>query len=253
MPTRIQKMQGSAEGADTYTITAGRNLIWPYVIARIADRPWIGYGRLAMVRTGLAHFLSTELDEGFSHPHNAYLEMLFDNGLLGFVLVMPFYGLLLWRSFVLFRDSRSPVFVAVGGASSAMILGLLIASLASQTFYPREGWMGMWCLMFLMLRVWVQRGLVLNGQVETGLRGFGAARGGPARGGLVRLPAAVPVPAPPAAAVTGTAPRRFRRPVMIVDPPKTISEEAIWGTPPPDPIPVRRTPPSTQVKFRRAV
>ena len=250
VPSRIQQVQGSAAGADVYTITAGRNLIWPYVIDRIGDRPWIGYGRLAMVRTGLTHFLSTELDEGFSHPHNAYLEMLFDNGIVGFVLIMPFYGLLLLRSFTLFRDSRSPLFVAVGGATAAMILGLLIASLGSQTFYPREGWMGMWCLMFLMLRVWVQRGLVLNAQTETGMRGLGAARSRPARDGLVRLPAAVPVPT---ATATGAPPRRFRRPVMIVDEPKTISEDAIWGTTVVDPVPVRRTAPATQIKFRRAV
>ena len=41
---------------------------------------------------------------------------------------------------------------------------------------------------------------------------------------------------------------------MIVDEPKTISEEALWGTPPPDPVTrsahhhLQR-----QVKFRRAV
>jgi O-antigen ligase len=252
MPTRIQQMQGGAQGADAYTITAGRNLIWPYVIDKISDRPWFGYGRLAMVRTGLTHFLSTQLDEGFSHPHNAYLEMLFDNGLVGFVLVMPFYWLLLWRSFALFRDSRSPVFVAVGGSTAAMILGLLIASLGSQTFYPREGWMGMWCLMFLLLRVWVQRELVLNVQTETGLRGFGAARGRTARDGLVGLPAAVSAPAPVSVA-TGTAPRSFRRPPMIVDKPATISEDALWGAPPPEPVPIRRITPPSQIKFRRAV
>jgi O-antigen ligase len=258
VPTRVQQVQGSDAGADAYTITAGRNLIWPYVIGKIADRPWIGYGRLAMVRTGLTHFLSTQLDEGFSHPHNAYLEMLFDNGIVGFVLVMPFYALLLLRSFTLFRDSRSPVFVAVGGATAAMILGLLIASLGSQTFYPREGWMGMWCLMFLLLRVWVQRGLVLSAQVDTGMRGLGAARGQAGRDRLLRMPAGMPVPptAPlpaPAPAVAGEPPRRFRRAPMIVDEPKTISEEALWGTPPPDPTPVRRLSPPTQVKFRRAV
>ena len=160
------------------------------MIDKISDRPWIGYGRLAMVRTGLTHFLSTQLDEGFSHPHNAYLEMLFDNGIVGFVLVMPFYALLLWRSFILFRDSRSPLFVAVGGSTAAMILGLLIASMGSQTFYPREGWMGMWCLMFLMLRVWVQRGPGAeraggHGHARTGrgARAAGARQAGPPAGG----------------------------------------------------------------------
>jgi O-antigen ligase len=251
VPTRIQQVQGSGDGADAYTITAGRNLIWPYVIDKIGDRPWFGYGRLAMVRTGLTHFLSTQLDEGFSHPHNAYLEMLFDNGIVGFALVMPFYGLLLLRSFTLFRDSRSPLFVAVGGATAAMILGLLIASLGSQSFYPREGWLGMWCLMFLMLRIWVQRGLVLTAKTDTGLRGFGAVRGRATGATGIRPPASVPLsPLSPSPAAAG-APPRFRRPAMIVDEPKTISEEAIWA--PPIVEPVRRAAPSAPGRFRRAV
>jgi hypothetical protein len=87
------------------------------------------------------------------------------------------------------------------------------------------------------------------------MRGLGAARGQAGRDRLVRLPAGVPATPPPAPvpAAAGQPPRRFRRAPMIVDEPKTISEEALWGTPPPDPAPVRRLSPPTQVKFRRAV
>jgi O-antigen ligase len=146
----------TATGPDVYTITAGRNLAWPLVIAKIKERPIVGYGREAMTRTGTTAFLG-RFREGFSHPHNAYLEMLLDNGLLGFVIVLPFYFLMLWRSVSLFRDSRQPMFVAIGGVTSAFLLALLIAGMGSQTFYPREGWAGMWCAMFLMLRVYGDR------------------------------------------------------------------------------------------------
>lgn len=141
-----------------YTITAGRTLIWPYVIDRIHQAPVVGYGRQAMQRTGLAKFLLEELHESFPHPHNAYLEMLLDNGWVGFALVMPFYVTILLLGGRLLLDSRSPVFVAAGGAALALVLALLIAAIGSQTFYPREGAVGMWCIIGLMLRVWVERG-----------------------------------------------------------------------------------------------
>lgn len=227
VPTRIQKLlpAGDDNGPDAYTITAGRVIMWPYVIEKIKDAPWLGYGRQAMVRTGLTHFLGTQLNEGFAHPHNAYLEMLLDNGIVGFVLVMPFYGVLLFYSIRLFHDSRSSVFIAVGGATSAFMLALLIAGMASQSFYPREGWVGMWCLMFLTLRVWVQRDRVLTptSRVEP-----------------LRTPVLAPRPlsaasgsAPTLATVSAAAgPRPLRNSRIDLPQAPVILESALWGESP---------------------
>jgi O-antigen ligase len=147
-----------ADGAvDHYEVTSGRNVIWPYVIAKINESPFVGYGRRAMTRTGLAAFLLKELRESFPHPHNAYLEFLFDNGWIGFILVMPFYLVVMFHSASLLLDSRSTVFVAAGGVCLALMLALLVAAVGSQTFYPREGAVGMWCAFGLMLRVKLER------------------------------------------------------------------------------------------------
>ena len=145
------------ERVNTHQVTSGRNVIWPYVIAKIDQAPMLGYGQRAMTRTGLAAFLLRDLRESFPHPHNAYLELLLDNGWIGFALVVPFYVVMMLHSASLLRDSRSMVFVAAGGACLALILALLVASAGSQTFYPREGAVGMWCAIGLMLRVKVQR------------------------------------------------------------------------------------------------
>jgi O-antigen ligase len=152
---------------DLYTITAGRNVAWPYVIDKIADSSLTGHGREAMQRTGIATFLWQELGEGFPHPHNAYLQWLLDNGLLGFVPVLAFYVMLLKYSISLFRDDRNPVFISIGGVSLSLILTLLVASVGSQSFYPREGAVGMWCAIGLMLRIFVQRS-GLEGGVSSG-------------------------------------------------------------------------------------
>jgi len=145
------------DAPDDYTITAGRTLIWPYVVEKIGQAPFFGYGREAMQRTGLAAFLLEELGEVFPHPHNAYLQWLLDNGIVGFALTMPFYITVLVISASLFRDSRSQIFVAAGGAALALVLALLIGSFGSQTFYPREGSVGMWAAIGLMLRAATER------------------------------------------------------------------------------------------------
>lgn len=140
-----------------YTVSSGRNIAWPYVLEKIGERPAIGYGREAMINTGLTTMMIQRFGESFPHPHNAYLQWIFDNGLLGFIPVMMFYYIMLRNSFSLFREKDNPLHSAVGGVSLALLLSLLIAGFGSQTFYPREGAMGMWCAFGLMLRLYLER------------------------------------------------------------------------------------------------
>lgn len=140
-----------------YNVTAGRTMIWPFVIEKIKESPLVGYGRLGMNRTGLAVFLRTQLREAFDHPHNAYLELLLDNGILGFLIVIPFYLLMTAYAVGLLLDPRNPWYAAVGGMALSLLLALLVAGLGSQTFYPREGAVGMWAAVGLMMRFIVER------------------------------------------------------------------------------------------------
>ncbi len=140
-----------------YDVTAGRIVIWPLVIDKIKQNMWVGFGRLGMWRTGVVAYISTILQEDFGHPHNAYLEWLLDNGIIGFIPVIIFYLVVLFHAARLFCDRRSGLFMAAGGAACAFVLALLGASFGSQSFYPVEGTVGMWCAIFIMLRVSVQR------------------------------------------------------------------------------------------------
>jgi O-antigen ligase len=158
--TRIQQQEPGLVGdggPDLYTVTAGRNIAWPRVLDKLAEAPWFGYGREAMQRTGVAADLWKDLGEAFPHPHNAYLQILLDNGVVGAVLVLLFYITVLRYSLSLLKDSQSPVYIAAGGVTLALIVALLVASMGSQSFYPREGAVGMWCAIGLMLRVYVER------------------------------------------------------------------------------------------------
>jgi len=142
---------------DHEELSAGRTTIWPIVIEKIRREPTVGYGRQAMMRTGTVSFLYTVMQEDFGHPHNAYLEWLFDNGIIGFIPVMTFYLVILFHSFRLFLEKRSGYYSAAGGVATVMVLALLVAGMSSQSFYPIEGTTEMWCAIGLMLRMSVDR------------------------------------------------------------------------------------------------
>ncbi len=158
----IEKFNSRDSSIDLYTITSGRNIAWPYVIDEICDEPLFGHGRKAMQRTGISARLWEELGESFPHPHNAYLQWLLDNGLIGFVPVFVFYFLVMKYSFSLLRDFRSSLFITIGGITFSLFFAFLAASIGSQTFYPREGGVGMWCAMGLMFRVYLERSRLMT-------------------------------------------------------------------------------------------
>lgn len=145
------------EGPDLYTVTSGRAFAWPFVIEEIAQKPLIGHGREAMLRTGLGVRIWRQYGESFPHPHNAYLQWLHDNGILGFIPVMTFYLMAMLVAMRLFMNKDDATCRAVGGVTLALTGALLIAAMGSQTFYPREGSMPMWCAFGLTLRCYLLR------------------------------------------------------------------------------------------------
>lgn len=136
--------------------SAGRTVMWPYVIEKIKRRPIIGYGREAMTRTGTATYLYF-LGEDFGHPHNMYLEWLLDNGVVGFIPVITFYFVILFHALRLFLEKHSMVCTVAGGVALVMVLALMVAGITSQSFYPVPATTEMWCAIGLMLRVSVER------------------------------------------------------------------------------------------------
>jgi len=138
---------------DDSSVTSGRTLVWPHVVNKIGESPMVGYGRLAMRRTGLAEQFKTER---FPHPHNMYLETLLDNGILGSIPILSFWILLVVYSGRLFvSDNR--LCSAVGGAAFSLTVAQLVAGIGSQHFYPEESTLGAWVVMFLAVRVYLER------------------------------------------------------------------------------------------------
>lgn len=149
---------------NTYSITSGRIIAWPLVWQSIIEAPYLGYGRDAMKNSGITAQIMIEHGKGesFPHPHNAYLQWLQDNGFIGAIPLLIFYFLIIKYAYSLFREKDKAIYVVTGGICLALVLTFLLASFGSQTFYPREGAVGMWVSIALMLRVYCEREKIIN-------------------------------------------------------------------------------------------
>ena len=142
-------------GTSAYEMTSGRDIAWPEVIEGISKAPLVGYGREAMVTTGISDRLMYGYGEAFPHPHQAYLQLLLDNGVIGFLLVIPFFLYMVRHSLTQVMVRNDPLVCAIGCSAFCLVLALMIGAFGGQTFYPREGAVGMWAAIGLLLRVHV--------------------------------------------------------------------------------------------------
>jgi len=156
MLSGFEETSAAGEGVvDKYEVSSGRLLVWPHVIKKIGQSPFIGHGRMAMRRTGLTSQMTQMGYSRFGHPHNMYLETLLDNGILGSLPILLFWGVVVVYSARLFR-SDNRLYSVVGGLTLALTLAQLIAGMGAQHFYPRSVTLGWWASTFLMLRVHVE-------------------------------------------------------------------------------------------------
>lgn len=141
-----------------YDVTTGRNLIWPIVISKIRESPVFGFGREATRRSGVREgFRDEEKDVDVAHPHNAYLEVLLDSGLIGFVIIVGLHMVIWVYSVRLFVDRGDPLYTAGGGLALALLTGHLVAYMGGQSFYPEVTDVGLWCAIGVMFRLHVER------------------------------------------------------------------------------------------------
>jgi O-antigen ligase len=142
---------------DEETVGAGRFAMWRKAIPKIDESLFLGYGRKATLRTGLGRVIKeTGEVEFFGHPHNVYLETLLDNGILGSLPIVLFWGMAVIYSAILFR-SDNHLCSAVGGLALALTLGQMIAGIGAQHYYPRVSTLGMWAAVLLAMRVYIEK------------------------------------------------------------------------------------------------
>ena len=164
-----QSIDFKEDDINVHAVTSGRNFVWPLVWESIQEAPLLGHGRNSTQNEGITLRIIEERGKGevFPHPHNAYLEWTQDNGYLGAIPVFLFFLILLRYSWILFQDNSEKIYVVTGGLGLSLLLAFLISSVGSQTFYPREGAVGMWVCIGLLIRVYIERNKEISGTKST--------------------------------------------------------------------------------------
>lgn len=142
-----------SSGRDTFAVTSGRVVVWPRVIDKIMEEPLKGHGRSAMQRTGITAGLLDVLGSmSFGHPHNAYLELFLDVGLIAAIPILAFFGILGWRCLRYFITRTNTLNGAVAGLALGFLVVQAVAAMGSMSFYPKVGAVLLWSVIGLALR-----------------------------------------------------------------------------------------------------
>jgi O-antigen ligase len=145
------EIEGQEGDINTATVTSGRTLIWPYVIKKIGERPILGYGRHGMRNSGLTNYLLLEHNELFPHPHNAFLELILDNGIILSIPILYFFYYIILKSIRLIKDENE-IAILIGSITLSFTFGQLIGCIGGQSLYPMESQVSMWVMIFVLLR-----------------------------------------------------------------------------------------------------
>lgn len=145
---------------DMDEITAGRmNLLWPVAMRHFINHPIFGSGGVACERTSIRQKWEEQGDSP-THPHNAYLEVLVDMGLVGFIPTMLLYGGIFVMTLRMFRDKSDPFIAAIGGMGLVCITVLMSTAMGAESFYPGQSTLPYWCLWGVALRVAMEQARV---------------------------------------------------------------------------------------------
>lgn len=172
---RVLTGVGGAEEIDWEEATAGRVTgIWPPVIQQIGRAPFFGHGRFAIVRTECA--LAIRALEGSvpGHPHNSYLEMLLDGGLLGLGIALSGMAVIAWSAFALVRTRGDPLLSVLGGMALVAVATELAAGVAGSSFFPSQSTAPYVCVWGMCVRVHIERQVRIRHAAQA--RGLGFAR-----------------------------------------------------------------------------
>jgi O-antigen ligase len=118
------------ESAETLT---GRTELWDLAIPAIKQRPIIGHGFVA------SKFISEAVDADWDagHLHNAFLEVLYNNGVVGLLIMLIVNACILRNVWVVLRQSRDHTLRTLAAGSFALYVFLLLNGFVEPTFGGR--------------------------------------------------------------------------------------------------------------------
>lgn len=90
----------------------GRLPMWGFILARLNERPWLGFGRGAFWAKGSKYAIAAgqAVSEGYTppHAHNGYIDLSLDAGFIGLLLFIISFLIAYYRSLKLAYKSKNP-------------------------------------------------------------------------------------------------------------------------------------------------
>jgi len=124
-----------------------RIVLWNRTAARIAERPWTGYGfGKAILETELRGELKDPL---LAHAHNVFVSQWLQTGAVGFGLFVALLAAIAWR-YVGFYRAESDTLAFLGVLGLTLMVGFLVKNLTDD-FLTRSNAKEFWALNAILL------------------------------------------------------------------------------------------------------
>ena len=137
------------DSGDADAVSAGRVLgIWGPLLPEMLNSPLWGNGRGAVMwsepmERGLMHIVT--------HPHNAYIELYYDMGLLGSALVIAYF-LHVWKGFRALGSNAflTPEMRGFYKGAAAGLVCFFVTGFAGSSFVPKPEYAFLWIAIGMM-------------------------------------------------------------------------------------------------------
>lgn len=147
-----KNLGGHYHGTTGDYISAGRFSMWARLFSEFIDNEkqvLMGNGRYSIYRTK-ARKLGI-IRPG--HPHNAYLEVLFDTGILGMIVFALFYGYLFRSLLREYRRLKNSEYEKLYFGGLVMFASYLILCIAGRSLFPEIRFFYFWLILGLLFAI----------------------------------------------------------------------------------------------------
>lgn len=150
IPTFLQEKTVEAEKTNAFVRDANimeRLEIWTFISGKIAERPLTGHGIEATKNIDADKVFPLNKTDNFLHPHNAFLQIWLETGLIGALIVCGF-ALLIGRRILAAPAIAQPLYLSMVASCACMLstgyglwqswhLGLMLSAAALAIFVTR--------------------------------------------------------------------------------------------------------------------
>lgn len=161
----IERATTGVNNNDVGAISAGRvDDIWLPLIPSVLSNPLIGQGLSSILWSEAAHSNPVFASGKIGHPHNAYLGVLLDFGVLGAIVIFLFFRHV-WRVFKRISESPpDPIFSGFFQGAIACILLMMVQGVTDDRFTPTAAQTFLWLAYGMGIGLLPQQSAVLHAE-----------------------------------------------------------------------------------------